>query len=286
MVGDDVKLLTCISLPLHAPGELATTERHNFDSRIRRAQNILHRLGRLAQHNLLVLVVGQLVELSAKLAQEVLQLLLRDVVLREHAFLDAHLQCIDHKSDGVGLREDAGCDLVAALRDGWVRCRVGSEEELGVAADCGLEQSPTVGRQLGDGLAEAVRVAGPVVNGEAEVMGCEGGGDGRAAGLDGFDGGFGSAVLEDDAKLGKALVKFQQGGQEGSFCVQYCDVRSSGRGCLAVQVQDHVLALHLLEDGVEGLVRYNAGGRVGGHTGRVGLNSSDAGLLCLDDSLR
>ena len=53
-----------------------------------------------------------------------------------------------------------------------------------------------------------------------------------------------------------------------------------------MEVEDHVLTLHLLKDRVEGLVGDNAGRRVGGHAGRVGFNSSDAGLLCLDDGLR
>ena len=53
-----------------------------------------------------------------------------------------------------------------------------------------------------------------------------------------------------------------------------------------MQVEDHVLTLHLLEDRVESLVGNNTSGRVSGHASRVRLDASDAGLLGLDNSLR
>lgn len=52
-----------------------------------------------------------------------------------------------------------------------------------------------------------------------------------------------------------------------------------------MQVEDHVLTLHLRENGVEGCVVDDAGARIGGHAGRVALDAGDTALLSLDDGL-
>lgn len=53
-----------------------------------------------------------------------------------------------------------------------------------------------------------------------------------------------------------------------------------------MQVENHVLTLHLFEDRVESFVRNNAGSGVGGHASWVRLDASNAGFLCLNNSLR
>jgi hypothetical protein len=77
--------------------------------------------------------------------------------------------------------------------------------------------------------------------------------------------------------LGKSLCNSKRVGKK---------VSSAFKTVTSEVVEDHVLTLHLLEDRVESFIGHNTGGRVGGHAGRVGLDASDAGLLCLDDSLR
>jgi len=41
-----------------------------------------------------------------------------------------------------------------------------------------------------------------------------------ATGLDGFDGGGGRAMLEDDAESGEASVQIEEGWEECFFCVE------------------------------------------------------------------
>lgn len=52
-----------------------------------------------------------------------------------------------------------------------------------------------------------------------------------------------------------------------------------------MQIEDHVLTLHLRKDGVEGSIVDDAGARVGGHAGWVALDTGDTALLGLADGL-
>jgi hypothetical protein len=51
---------------------------------------------------------------------------------------------------------------------------MGLQEELGVAADNGLDQGIAVGGLLGDGLAEGEGIAASLVGGEVEVVSRDG----------------------------------------------------------------------------------------------------------------
>ena len=130
------------------------------------------------------------------------------------------------------------------------------QEELGVAADDGLEQCVAIGGGLGDGLAERKRVNLAHVPGQVEVVSSDGSSNGRAASADGIQGGGSGAVLEDDAEVGELLVEPLQGGQEGLL------VRlalGDDAGDLTVEVQDHVVLLHGGEGGVEVVERGDTG---------------------------
>lgn len=180
---------------------------------------------------------------------------------------------------------------------------VGAEEELGVARGCGPEKGVAVRRGLRDGLAEAEWVSGPVVDDDGEVVRGDAAesesGDivarrfewrnkrcsnSRTTFLDGFDGGSGSAMLQDDAKLGEALVQLEQGGKETFLGRQ--DGHVTLRRHFTVKVEDHVLTLHFGEHGVELGVVDDARGGVGGHARGVALDAGDALLLRFDDGLR
>lgn len=164
-----------------------------------------------------------------------------------------------------------------------MRSTVGAKEKLGVARGGRAKEGVTVGWGLGHGLAEAKWVASPRVDDNGQVMGSDGTGDGGSAFLDSLDSRRGGAVLQDDAELGELGVQLSQDGQEPLFRRQNRDI-ALGWG-LAVEVQDQTLTLHLGEDRIEGSVVDDAGARVGGHTGRVALDTGDAALLSLDDGL-
>lgn len=51
---------------------------------------------------------------------------------------------------------------------------MGSQEELGVATDNGLDQGIAVGGLLGDGLAESKGIAAGLVGGEVEMVSSDG----------------------------------------------------------------------------------------------------------------
>lgn len=105
----------------------------------------------------------------------------------------------------------------------------------------------------------------------------------RAALLDSLNRSSGGAVLENDPQLGETLVQLEQGWKEALLCRQNGHI-TRGRD-FAVQVEDHILTLHLSEDGVELSVVDDARGGVSSNTSRVTLNASDAALLGIDDGL-
>lgn len=134
-----------------------------------------------------------------------------------------------------------------------------------------MQECITVLGRLGDGLAEAEWVAGPVVDDKGEVVRGDSTCDGGTTGADCGEGGGRAAVLEDDAEGGKLLVEGLQSGEEGRFRVEDGDGLALGSGGVgvgrgrrdfAVEVEDHVLFFHFGEDGVEGLVGDDAGGGV------------------------
>lgn len=167
----------------------------------------------------------------------------------------------------------------------------------------GPRQCQPVGRCLGDGLAEGEGVAGPVVYCEEEMVRLsmrsvsasvrvqrkKVGSDRRPHPSTHRNGTRdritalphrlnrrgGAAMLEDDAQSREVAMQFQERGEEGLFGVQNRDVPA--RGAFAMEIQHHVLALHLLEDGVVRLVVEDAGGRIGSDAGGVGLDADDAG---------
>lgn len=53
-----------------------------------------------------------------------------------------------------------------------------------------------------------------------------------------------------------------------------------------MQVQNHLLLLHLCEHGIELGIVDDTGGGVGRHTGRVTLDTGDAALLSFDNGFR
>ena len=115
-----------------------------------------------------------------------------------------------------------------------------------------------------------------------EILTCPG--HSRAALLDSLHRSSGCAVLENDPQLGETLVQLQQGGKEALFRRQ--DGHIARGWDFAMQVEDHILTLHLSEDGIELGVVDHARRGVGSHTGRVTLDTSDASLLGLNDRLR
>lgn len=69
-----------------------------------------------------------------------------------------------------------------------------------------VAESGTVAGELGDGLAEVVALAGPVVDDQLQVMDGDGATDSVAKGLDHLDGSLGGGVLENDLELGESQV--------------------------------------------------------------------------------
>lgn len=114
------------------------------------------------------------------------------------------------------------------------------------------------------------------------VLTCSG--NSRATLLDSLNRSGGGAVLENDPQLGKFLVQLEQGWQEALLCCQNGHIALGWD--FTVQVEDHILTLHLSEDGVELSVVDDARGGVSSDTGRVTLDASDAALLGIDDGLR
>lgn len=144
--------------------------------------------------------------------------------------------------------------------------RIRTQKELPFAPHNGLQERVPILGCLGDRLAEAERVAGPIVDGEGEVVRGDCAGHGGATGADGGEGGGGAAVFENDAEVREALMEAEESGEEGGFGVEdrYCLGvgrriwgRGGGRGVggsggdFAVEVEDHVLLFHFGEDGVE-----------------------------------
>jgi hypothetical protein len=119
---------------------------------------------------------------------------------------------------------------------------------------------------FGNGLAEVVRIAHDIVDDKIQMVCCDAGSDGRAAGFHGLNGGSSGAVLEDDAKGREVGVELKEGREESFFGVQDRYVGAFGAGKLAVKVEDEVLTLHFGEDGIEDGVVNHAGGGVGGYT--------------------
>jgi hypothetical protein len=211
-------------------------------------------------------LLNSLVEVTAEVADESTEL-----VELSHA-----VEGRGNVLNSVGLCEDTGSGLSVGstnLGASGVGSRVGSQEELRVSGGGSLEKGSSVGGELGNGLAEAVRVVSPLVNGEVKVVGGDGSGNVGSAGLDSLDGGGSGAVLQDNAEVGETLVESLEGRKEGLLSVQ--DGGGLRRGGLSVDVEDHVALLHSGEDGVEGGVVDNSSLRVGGQSLGVRLDSGN-----------
>lgn len=91
-------------------------------------------------------------------------------------------------------------------------------------------------------------------------------------------------VLQNDAQLGELGVQLKELGKESLLRGQHGHVPA--RGTFSVQIQNHILPLHLLENGVKLRVVDHAGRGVGRHTGRVTLDTNNATLLGFNDGLR
>lgn len=79
-------------------------------------------------------------------------------------------------------------------------------------------------RELRHGFTIVPRLAGPVVNGQREVVGGDRASDRVAQGLDSLDGGARRRVLEHDAQPGEPGVQFDEVREEGGFGVDDVDV--------------------------------------------------------------
>lgn len=90
-----------------------------------------------------------------------------------------------------------------------------------------VAESGAVAGVLGDGLAEVVALAGPVVNDQLQVVDGDGAAYGVAQGLDHVDGGLGSGVLKNDLELGEGQVNVLQVPQELFFRVHDANVLRS-----------------------------------------------------------
>jgi len=90
-----------------------------------------------------------------------------------------------------------------------------------------VAESGAVAGVLGDGLAEVVALAGPVVNDQLQVVDGDGAAYGIAQGLDHVDSGLGSGVFENDLELGEGQVNVLQVPQELFFRVHDADVLRS-----------------------------------------------------------
>jgi len=89
---------------------------------------------------------------------------------------------------------------------------------------------------------------------------CDGCCDSWAAGADCSNGSSCGTVFEADAQFGEAGMQVFEGGEEFFFGIEDGDAALGG--ALAVQVENHVLAFHLFEDGVELHIVDYAGRRV------------------------
>lgn len=96
---------------------------------------------------------------------------------------------------------------------------------------------------------------------------CDGASYRGATGADSLEGGGCATMLEDDAELGELLMEGPEGGEEGRFSVEDRDsgailgsmgMRGRG-GHFSVEVENHVLLLHLCKYRVESLVIDDAG---------------------------
>ena len=178
--------------PFCFPRQFASPERYDLNRAVFASQIIFDLNARLPKDNSFVSFVsfvGDLIEVATVLAQEALELLLGNVVCFENSGVHALFERADYDPHSVRLREDSSCILVCALRGSRMWRRIGTEEELRIATDCGLEKSTSIGGQLRDWLAETMRIAGPVVDDHEEVMRGYGGCDAGTASLDCRDGG-------------------------------------------------------------------------------------------------
>lgn len=128
-------------------------------------------------------------------------------------------------------------------------------------------------------------VAGPVVDGEEEVVAGQGAGNGIAAGSDRLNGILGGAMLEHDLQAWKPGMKMLEGGQESALGIEDGQALLVVAWELAVQVENQATGLHGGKDGVEGLVGDDARGGVCRDAGRIALDADDAGLLGLINEL-
>lgn len=156
------------------------------------------------------------------------------------------------------------------------------QEELRVSTAHSAEEGVPIRGRLGDGLAESKRVDLADITRQVQMVCCNGcytptesallgyepervesghTSHSRPAGLDRLNGCRSGAVLQDDPKVGEALVNILQSRQE-SLLVG-ASLRHDAWD-LAVDVENKVVLLHGREDGVEGVEGCDASIRVCG----------------------
>ena len=278
--------ISCIYLnflrPGYAPRVLGLSEGNDID--LVRLQNSCNLLTLLLDSDGFLLLLPNAIKGPAELTHEALDDFGRDVFLLENSILAGLLKGIQDNLGGVGLGEHTGSNLFSATLGGSrVRSTIRPKEELGVAGRRGPEKRITIGRGLGDRLAEAERITGPRVDDDGKVVGGDRTGDGGPALLDGLNGGGGGTVFQDDAEVGEPGVEIKQRGEESLLRRQHCHIAL--RRDLSMEVQHQPLALHLGKNGVELRIVDHARARVGGDTGGIALDSCDAALLGFDDGL-
>src|SRR5690606_2258774 len=123
----------------------------------------------------------------------------------------------------------------------------------------------------------------PLVNGEVEMVGGDGGSDCRSTLLYGLYGGGSCAVLQYDAELWEAAMKVEKSRQESLFGVE--NGHTFPWRCFSVEVEDHVDVLHGRKDGVECLIRDDTGIGVGSYACWIRLYASNASFVRLVDDL-
>ena len=89
---------------------------------------------------------------------------------------------------------------------GRMRCRITSKEEFRIATCRSGDKGLFIAREFSHRFTKIERVACPGVDGEIEMVGCDGACDGRTAGEDGFDGCGGGTMFENDAQFGESMV--------------------------------------------------------------------------------
>ena len=155
-----------------------------------------------------------------------------------------------------------------------MRGGIGSEEELGVAAEGCLADGLAVFGALGERLAEMVRtegVADDIVQGHHQVVYRKGGGDVCGEALDGFDGLGAAQVLKDDAKFRELFGEGFHALDESGFAVE-----AEFTGFLAMDAQHEAELFHHGDDGENGFEIADAVRAVRRDAGRVVFTGDDS----------